>query len=361
MNIIRRYLGKTALIGIILALFFLVGLRMLFLFMDDLPNVGKHQYTMPLALTYLFLHFPVFLYEFLPMGTLVGLMGALGLLASRNELTIVRAIGLSPSAIIMACGRMILPFVALIILVGEFMAPTATQWAQEIHRNAVSGGRIVASGKGLWAKDEDLFVYIGQVVRGVTREQSAVLNDVRLFQLDENFRVQGITLAKRATYQGNHQWRLVQVTNVAISEDKITRQPAIQQVWHSQLTPTNLDSADLQPDAMNIVELYRFIDFLKLSQLDAGAYELAFWRKVFQPITIIVMMMLGGAMVFGSIRHVSVGVRLLSGVLIGLGFWTLNEIFGPFSLVYGISPFFGVLLPVGIIALLAHYRLSRLH
>ncbi|MDF5068552.1 LptF/LptG family permease, partial [Vibrio parahaemolyticus] len=84
---------------------------------------------------------------------------------------------------------------------------------------------------------------------------------------------------------------------------------------------------------------------LKASEQDASRYELAFWRKLTQPLSIAVMMLMALSFVFGPLRSVTMGARVLSGVVAGFTFYISSEFFGPLSLVYGISPVFGALAP----------------
>ena len=74
-------------------------------------------------------------------------------------------------------------------------------------------------------------------------------------------------------------------------------------------------------------------------------YELAFWRKVTQPISIAVMMLMALSFIFGPLRSVTMGARILSGVIAGFTFYISSEFFGPVSLVYQIPPVFGAVAP----------------
>ncbi|KOO12506.1 lipopolysaccharide ABC transporter permease, partial [Vibrio xuii] len=72
---------------------------------------------------------------------------------------------------------------------------------------------------------------------------------------------------------------------------------------------------------------------------------LALGRKITHPISIAVIMLLALSFVFGPLRSVSMGARVLSGVVAGFTFYISSEFFGPLTLVYGIPPVFGALMP----------------
>ena len=86
---------------------------------------------------------------------------------------------------------------------------------------------------------------------------------------------------------------------------------------------------------------------------------MAFWRKVLQPVSIAVMMLLALSFVFGPLRSVTMGARVLSGVIFGFVFYVSDSVFGPMSLVYGISPIIGALAPSLLFLGLTIYLLRR--
>jgi lipopolysaccharide export system permease protein len=100
-----------------------------------------------------------------------------------------------------------------------------------------------------------------------------------------------------------------------------------------------------RPEELAISGLYNYINYLKDSEQDASRFELAFWRKLLQPLSIAVMMLMALSFVFGPLRSVTMGARVLSGVIAGFAFYISAEFFGPISLVYQIPPFWGAIAP----------------
>ena len=88
-----------------------------------------------------------------------------------------------------------------------------------------------------------------------------------------------------------------------------------------------------------------YLDYLKANKQDSGRYELAFWRKIFQPLTIAVMLFMALSFIFGPLRSVTMGARIVLGIITGFAFYMTNQIFGPISLVYRLPPVFGAVLP----------------
>ncbi len=56
-------------------------------------------------------------------------------------------------------------------------------------------------------------------------------------------------------------------------------------------------------------------------------------------------MLMALSFIFGPLRSVPMGVRVVTGISFGFVFYVLDQIFGPLTLVYGIPPIIGALLP----------------
>ena len=74
-------------------------------------------------------------------------------------------------------------------------------------------------------------------------------------------------------------------------------------------------------------------------------YELAFWQRVLQPLTTGVMVLLAIPFIFGSLRSVTMSVRLVLGAMIGFSFHLLNEFFAPLTQVYHWPPLLSATCP----------------
>ncbi|GAB1085734.1 MAG: hypothetical protein SStaTSB_37410 [Shewanella algae] len=83
------------------------------------------------------------------------------------------------------------------------------------------------------------------------------------------------------------------------------------------------------------------------------------WRKVMQPITVAVMMLVALSFVFGPLRTVTMGARVLLGVIAGFTFYICNEIFGPMSIVYELPALMGAMMPSVLFTGAAIYYIRR--
>lgn len=93
--------------------------------------------------------------------------------------------------------------------------------------------------------------------------------------------------------------------------------------------------------------------------MSASTFKLAFWQRLVQPFAALVMIMLAIPFIFGPLRSVTMGLRIVTGAAVGFAFYLLNQFFGPFCLVYQIPVFLGAILPTLFFAGLGFWLLKR--
>ena len=85
MKLVELYVAKTVLSAMFLVILLLTGLQIFVLFVNQLPDLGKANYDIWTAFTYVFLDMPYEVYLFFPMASLLGCLIGLGNLASHHE------------------------------------------------------------------------------------------------------------------------------------------------------------------------------------------------------------------------------------------------------------------------------------
>ena len=128
-NRLERYIANSVLISILIIIFIIVCLASLFALVDQL-NDFKNNYGIWQAVQYVIMTSPRRLYDNLPMAALVGSLIGLGSLASRSELTVMRAAGMSTGRIVVAVLRPILLIMIISVLIGEYVVPITETKAQ---------------------------------------------------------------------------------------------------------------------------------------------------------------------------------------------------------------------------------------
>lgn len=353
-KILDWYIGRTIIATSSLCLVTLVGLSGIIKYVDQLRKVGRGSYDLLEAGYFVLLSIPRDIELFFPMAALLGALIGLGMLASSSELVVMQASGFSKLNISNSVLKTAIPLMLLVMLIGQWGAPQAQKLARDSRAEAIYGGNILSVQNGVWAKDGDDFIYIGQV----TEEKD--LRGISLWTFDKDKNLTAIMRSPKATYLEGNTWTLHQVQKINIDNDvQISKEVLKTLPWETTLTPDKLGVVTIKPEELSISGLYSYMTYLKDSEQDASRYELAFWRKIFQPISIAVMMLMALSFIFGPLRSVTMGARILAGVIAGFSFYIASEVFGPVSLVYSIPPIVGALAPSVIFLMVAILLLRR--
>ncbi len=138
-----------------------------------------------------------------------------------------------------------------------------------------------------------------------------------------------VRYAATAKFDPEHKvWRLSQVDESDLTNPETDYRFADgERHWKTNLTPDKLGVVALDPDALSISGLHNYVKYLKSSGQDAGRYQLNMWSKIFQPLSVAVMMLMALSFIFGPLRSVPMGVRVVTGISFGFVFYVLDQIF----------------------------------
>lgn len=352
MKIIDFYIARVLLSTSALCLLVLTGLSSIIKWVDQLRHVGRGAYSMLDAGIYVLFLVPRDVEMFFPMAVLLGALIGMGMLASNSELVVMQASGMSRLQITMSAMKTAIPLMIIVMSIGEWVAPVAEQKAYDLKASLIYGGSVIHSHRGVWAKDGDRFVNIGIVNDGDK------LANVTLYNFDNKQQLTRVTYADYAQYI-NKQWQMKNVTVTHLNSHHIRLEHLQNKTWESLLTPEKLSIVSVKPDSLSISGLVDYLDYLKVNHQDSSRYQLALWRKFMQPVTIAVMMLVALSFVFGPLRTVTMGARVLLGVVAGFSFYISNEIFGPMSLVYDLPPMIGAMAPSILFTFIALYYIRK--
>ncbi|WP_145554797.1 LPS export ABC transporter permease LptG [Yersinia canariae] len=352
-GVLDRYIGRTILNTILMTLFMLVSLSGIIKFVEQLRKIGQGDYSAVSAGMYTLLSIPKDIEIFFPMAALLGALLGLGSLATRSELVVMQASGFTRMQIAAAVMKTAIPLVLLTMAIGEWVAPQGEQMARNFRAQQLYGGSLLSTQSGLWAKDGSDFIYIQRV------SGDKELTGVNIYHFDKQDRLLSVRYAATATFEDNL-WRLSQVDESDLSNpNKVTGSQTLTGEWRTNLTPEKLGVVAMNPDSLSISGLHDYSKYLRQSGQESSRYELNMWGKIFAPFSVAVMMLMALSFIFGPLRSVPMGVRVVTGIFFGFVFYVLDQIFGPLSLVYNIPPVIGALLPSILFLLISVYLLLK--
>ncbi len=356
MRTARRYLAREIYRSTSVVLLALLGLFMFFTLVDELDTVGEK---FPLtALFYLqALSVPTRLYDLLPIGLLIGAILALAGLAQRNELVILRVSGVSGMGMLKMLWLISIPIVLAATVLSEFITPIAEIKSSEANllmRGRVEGGRLVS---GYWFKEptSDGGTRIINIGRLLASGNAA---DLRIYEFPDGTALSLMSTAESARFvDGNLIMETVIETRIApevkevLADAKVSERPVVvkekiaSRKVETTLSAERLVARILTPERMTLKALHDYIQYLEHNQLQSDRQVVAVWRKLAYPFTLVVMLTIAAPIGFMQTRRGGVGAKVFLGILLGTGFFMINQLALNVGLLYKWPPVVTALLP----------------
>lgn len=349
---IDRYIGKAVFIGTALVLFILFLLLSFVSLAENLEDVGKASFDMWQLSRYVLLSQPKNIYLLLPAAALVGSTAGLSYLAINSELVAMRAAGVSVWRIGAAVIKTGAVFILLGGLMGEYVVPVTETMAQNGRAEALGIGFTKRKYTGVWIRQDHEYINVREVLPDKT------LLRINVYRFDDKMQLQQHIEAKRGSYLEN-KWLLDQALLSEIDGERVSSKHKSQLIWPSTLTPDALTVFTVKPDSLSLLQLRQYIKHLQQNKQQTGAYELVFWRKLFSPVAIAIMLLLAIPFVFSPLRSANMGPRVFAGILLALLFYMVNMSFGSFAIISQWPPILGAASPPLLFLLLVYWLFRR--
>jgi len=353
------YLVETVALTMLLAVFGIVGMLAVFTFIEQMEDV-RNNYTLFNVGRFVVYSLPRMFHGVIPYAALIGCIAGLGQLASSSELIVMRAAGVSTWSISWSVIKPALFLVVVGLFVGEFILPDFERIARIDRERALSDENEITPEFGFWYREGDIYMHFDEVGQG------GLLEGVSHFYFagDDGRKLVKTLFAERAVYHDmggeDNYWLLEKVIVTEISSGESTSEEVTSLLWHTNLSPELLSTEILvQPDRMSIWELSNKIDYLRIEGLNSSKFELGFWSKVLQPLATVGLVFVGISFVFGPLREGTMGMRVVTGLIIGITFKFVQDLLSPASLVFGFPPVVATLIPIAACFVVGYYLMRR--
>jgi lipopolysaccharide export system permease protein len=353
MKLLDRYIAGVVIIATAIALLVILGLNIFFEVISQIDEVGEGTYTLATMLQYVALTLPRGLYDLFPMAALLGGLTGMGALSVNSELVAMRACGVRIWRIVRSVLQAGLVMLVVVVAIGEFIAPEAEQFAQQLRAVALDKRINFMGTHGLWVRDESRYIFARRVIADDS------LADLSVFEFDDQRRLAKFTHVTTARYKGE-EWILHDVNQSILGEDHVSTRHEEKIVWPSLLTPELIGIVMLRPDNMSAADIRQFITYLEENGLDSQQYRYAYWKRFVTPLSALVLLFIAVPFVFGSLRSAGNAQRIFIGVLAGFGFYMLSQMLGQMGQVYDFNPLVASVTPSLVVLVLGVYGLRRI-
>ena len=345
MRLLHRYIRSTVIGMTCLVVLIIVGIQIFIGFVNEIRDIGTGGYGAWQAFIYILASLPHDVYPLFPAAALIGCLIGLGRLAAYSELIVMRASGVSKVQITLSVMRATVLMLVFATALGEWSGPALKSFAINYKAKAEAGS-VNTTRYGVWLREGNSFVHIDQI------SADGQLSVIARYDFVDHKLVTA-SVANIGRYEEGH-WLFIGIKTSHFYPDhiKVTRPNPDQEIWPLSFDPQIISAAAIDTDQATLWDLHRYIVYLQHSGLSSNSYSFDFWKRLLQPLATLVMIGLGVPFIFGPLRTVTMGLRILIGVIIGFSFYTFNEFLGPFSLVYQVPPIWSAAAPIILFAII---------
>ena len=357
MKTIRRLIYGEVLYAIAFVTLGFLSLFFFFDFVEEIQSLGRYAaagYGLVHALSYVSLMIPSHLYELLPIAVLIGTIYVMARFAQSSEYTILRTSGLGPWRALKTLLVLGLGFVLLTFAIGDYFSPVADRTGQLL--KARYQGRITVGQTGAWLKEKQRYSQFAVNVNAL--ESDGSMRGVRIFEFDNQGFLMSMVQAESAHYGDDEAWKLKMVDRTdfparGTDAARIDRTHMDSFRWPNQISAEMVSAALLKPERMSTIDLFQYIRHLDANGQSAQRYEIEFWKKVFYPLSCLVMVVL--ALPYAYLHFLTGGIAtyVFGGVMAGISFFLLNNVFGYIGNLQSWQPWLTAALPGMIYSLLS--------
>ncbi len=345
--LLSRYLEAATLRAFAGVAAALTALFSLLEFVEQLASVGQGGYRVADALAFVALTAPGRMLQLMPVSMLLASLLALGPLARTSELTAMLALGISERRVVGTVLRLLVPIVAVLLLLAEFVIPPAQQMAQDRRADALGLSASGPSSDSVWAHD-------GREYLDVERfEHGRVPVGIDIYSFEPDGSLASLVHAARGTIGPAGTWALDDVSRRTLDGAQFRVEHLARLDWHSFIQPGQLGFLTLPPDSLPPFALLRHIRKMRKQHQNAVRFERALWNRAAIPLSMAAMALIAAPLVFGAPRLQGNGQRLARGIGVGIVFSLFQQITGRLGELLAAGPAVTALAPPLVLLALA--------
>jgi lipopolysaccharide export system permease protein len=295
----------------------LVGIDTLSGLLNELDEVGIGDYDIGRVVQYIVLTVPRRAYNLFSTAAIVGVLMGLGALAASSELTALQAAGASRARIARSAVQAAAILLAGALLLGEYLGPRTDRMAADLVAQAKAKG-IAFSGSGLWLRDGRAVWNARRIV--ITGPGQVELWEVSRYAFDDEARLVDVIKGERASYRGDR-FEITGLSRDLLGDAGIESATLERIELPTLLDPGLIEAHTVRPRQQATADLWQTIRYARVNQLDALAFESAFWYRVFYPLICLALAFAAVPFAFGQQRSGGAARRLMLGMVIGISFF----------------------------------------
>jgi lipopolysaccharide export system permease protein len=322
MTILYRYVTREILATFFIVLAAVLSIYVAIDFIEKIDNFMEAGLPASRCIVYLLYKLPFIFVQIAPVGFLLSILVALGLMSKNNEIIALKSCGIGKSPLIkptlvlgiIFCGVL---FVLAQTLVPIFMAKANQIWLLEVRQKNIYASRT----NDIWMRAARQIIHIKQYIPKEKR-----VAGITVYIFDDNFRLIERVDAESGVFRKGR-WKLDDAVVQLFDKSGGVRQ----RIEHTtrtidvDLNPDDLAKAAKQSDEMGLAELRRYIKKSESEGYGATRYRVDYQSKIATPFVCIFLSVLGaGIALRGKLRE-GIPLSITYGLAIAFIYWIFNS------------------------------------
>jgi lipopolysaccharide export system permease protein len=319
-GILDRYLAQGFLRVFAISLLCITSLYLMVDFFDRISTFVNSGASMGTIIRYFVYRAPVSIFRVIGFATLFSALFCLSALARTQEITAIRAGGISVQRIALPLLVVSLFISVLSFFWNESLVPVFTRQAQTIYKTEIRNRQqqSLLGTADIWMRGENSFINVDHF-----EPSTGTLQGVTIFLLNRDLSLRGLLEIPSTRWNGRG-WEASDVTEWHFSEDAKVLSQKNNIVPPISETPEDLKLLARDAEEFTFFDLQKQISDMKSKGIDATSYEVDLQAKLAFPVISPLMILI--AIPFAVKRSMSGSIALSFGMamLIGFGYWVLS-------------------------------------
>jgi lipopolysaccharide export system permease protein len=294
-------------------------------------------------LRYFELRWPQAVSQFSPFAALLAVLTVLSGLSGSNEVTAMRAGGLSAMRVIapfvIGCGLLSAAHFGFHELVSAPAAARLAVWKDNAYDPRFARtGEVSDLATNAFISESGLILKASKAVREGDR---ATLEDVTVYQRDAGQFAMVMHAPRGAV--GPDGFFLEEVRALDLATRRVESLPRVQ--LSAPISVDRLFVRARNPEEISLPELLRLMRSMRAEGSPARELETVFWRRLTRPLASLVMPFMAAVAGFGLTRHGGALARLLAGAALGFSFFVFDNVLAALGELGVMDPIFAAFAP----------------
>ena len=320
MNILRRYICWEFLKILLLNMSAFILIYLIVDFFARMDTFLEHKAPPILVFLYYLYQIPGIGFQIFPLGILMATLLGLGILSRNNEITAMKASGISLYRITFPLLLLGILASALCFIGNEFIVPFSKRQSDSILLTEIrkKPRKTFIRNYKIWYRSRNA-IYNFQVFN----PQKDLLEGITLFEFDDDFKLRRRIDAKRALWKGGA-WHFYDVTIRDFRKRRDIQTTRFEErVIPIPETPDVFKEEQRDTEEMGYYDLQRYIRRIKQGGYDATRYIVDLYAKLSYPFACAIMVFIGIPFSTKTARSGGIALPIVMSIVIGFLYWII--------------------------------------